>query len=195
MQYAPVPVRAPQPRAGRAFIEAIPPPADTREAVGYRLFAAIDGAALAVSQATLRLRNKSQSQCYLSLAGVPSVDLSALLGGEVALTLREYLSDGGYRDLDFLRFYLDSVETHESHNSVSVSIGGWRQVEYGNLATYTITNVITQSESNQDKRWRIPMRSDLKPGDTLIFEGASLAISELAYFINPDNGYIEVSNG
>lgn len=195
MQYAPIPVRVNQSRPSRPFVTAIPPPADTRAVVGYRLFAEIDGTALAVSQATLRLKNRSQSQCYLSLAGVPSIDLSALLGGEVALTLREYLIDGSYRDLDFLRFYLDSVETQESHNSYSVSIGGWRQVEYGNLATYTIANVITQSESNQDKRWRIPMRSDLKPGDTLIFEGASIAISELAYFLNPDNGYIEVSNG
>lgn len=191
----PIPVRAPQPAKARAFVAAVPAPADTRDVVGYRLFASAGGASLAVSEATLRLKNKARSQCYLSLAGVPSVDLSALLGDEVALTLREYLSDGGFRDLDFLRFYLDSVETQESHDSYSVSIGGWRQVEHGNLVTHPITRAITQSESNQSRRWRLPMRSDLRPGDTLIFDGTSLVIYEMAYFLTPDNGYIEVTNG
>lgn len=169
--------------------------ADVRTVVGFRHRFTIAGTALAVAAATLRIRNTDPSDCYLTLAGIPSVDLSALVGAEITWTVTETLSDGTTRDADVFMFYLDRTNVAETVSDYVVEITGERQLTYGNPQTVALEQVLMQSSTNSDQRWRLPMRRDLKPGDTVTFETASLLIDQINYFIGPTSSYIEVSDG
>ncbi len=186
----PVPSFAP-----RSFVNTVPAMPDSRSVVGYRFAFAIAGNPLYVSSATLRIRSIDQSDCFLTLAGVPSIDLSELIGAEVTFTVREQLADLSLRDTELFMFYFKRTDISETINDYSVEISGSRKLTYGNPQTVELDSVLQQSSNSSSERWRLPMRKDLKPGDTLLFQSSSLTINELSYFIGPQNSYLEASDG
>ena len=186
----PVPSFAP-----RSRINTVPAVPDSRAVIGYRFIFKIAGNPLAVASATLRIRSIDQSDCFLTLAGVPSIDLSELIGAEVTFTVREQLTDLSLRDTELFMFYFKRTDISETINDYIVEISGSRKLTYGNPQTVELDSVLNQSSTSSSQRWRIPMRKDLKPGDTLLFQSASLTINELSYFIGPQNSYLEARDG
>ena len=186
----PVPSFAP-----RSRINTVPSVPDSLAVIGYRFIFKISGNPLVVASATLRIRSIDQSDCFLTLAGVPSIDLSELIGSEVTFTVREQLTDLSLRDTELFMFYFKRTDISETINDYSVEISGSRKLTYGNPQTVELDSVLNQSSTSSSQRWRIPMRKDLKPGDTLLFQSASLTINELSYFIGPQNSYLEARDG
>ena len=186
----PVPSFAP-----RSRINTVPAVPDSRAVIGYRFIFKISGNPLVVASATLRIRSIDQSDCFLTLAGVPSIDLSELIGSEVTFTFREQLTDLSLRDTELFMFYFKRADISETINDCPVEISGSRKLTYGNQQTVELDSLLNQSSNSSSQRWRIPMRKDLKPGDTLLFKSASLTINELSYFIGPKNSYLEASDG
>ena len=186
----PVPSFAP-----RSRINTVPAVPDSRAVIGYRFIFKISGNPLVVASATLRIRSIDQSDCFLTLAGVPSIDLSELIGSEVTFTVREQLTDLSLRDTELFMFYFKRTDISETINDYIVEISGSRKLTYGNPQTVELDSVLNQSSTSSSQRWRIPMRKDLKPGDTLLFQSASLTINELSYFIGPQNSYLEARDG
>jgi hypothetical protein len=195
MQYAPPRLIAPQPIPPRAHPTAIPPPPDLRQTISWRFTASVGGQALKVAFGTLRLRSKTETQCYLTLSELPDFDLSEQLGAEIIVMALEILEDQAQRSRELLRFFLTGVSLAETTHSASASLTGTRIVEYGNLATVALTTIMTQSSTNTSQRWRLPFRLDLKPGDTATFAGGTLLITEIALYLNPSNSYLEITNG
>lgn len=186
----PVPSFAP-----RSRINTVPSVPDSLAVIGYRFIFKISGNPLVVASATLRIRSIDQSDCFLTLAGVPSIDLSELIGSEVTFTVREQLTDLSLRDTELFMFYFKRTDISETINDYIVEISGSRKLTYGNPQTVELDSVSNQSSTSSSQRWRIPMRKDLKPGDTLLFQSASLTINELSYFIGPQNSYLEARDG
>jgi hypothetical protein len=186
----PVPSFAP-----RSRINTVPSVPDSLAVIGYRFIFKISGNPLVVASATLRIRSIDQSDCFLTLAGVPSIDLSELIGSEVTFTVREQLTDLSLRDTELFMFYFKRTDISETINDYIVEISGSRKLTYGNPQTVELDSVLNQSSTSSSQRWRIPMRKDLKPGDTLLFQSASLTINELSYFIGPQNSYLEARDG
>lgn len=186
----PVPSFAP-----RSRINTVPSVPDSLAVIGYRFIFKISGNPLVVASATLRIRSIDQSDCFLTLAGVPSIDLSELIGSEVTFTVREQLTDLSLRDTELFMFYFKRTDISETINDYIVEISGSRKLTYGNPQTVELDSVPNQSSTSSSQRWRIPMRKDLKPGDTLLFQSASLTINELSYFIGPQNSYLEARDG
>lgn len=182
-------------KPARSYPSAAASAPDTRPAVGYRHRFTIGGAAVPVASATLYVRNTDASTGSVLLAGIPTLDLSALGGAEVGFFLLEQLLDGSFRETEQFMFYFERTDVAETIDSYSVEISGTRQLTYGNPQTVALDRVLLQSATNGAQRWRIPMRKDLKPGDTATFESGSMTIRQVAYFIGPANSYLEISDG
>jgi len=195
MQYAPRPLLAPQSRPPRPYITAIPPPPDPRRVVGWQFDISLAGQALNVASGTLRLRSRTETQCYLTLSHLPNFDLSDSIGEEILINTREILEDQAQRSSELLRFFLRGVELIETPTDHTASLTGVRQVEYGNLATVALETVMTQSSTNSSQRWRLPLRLDLKPGDTATYAGGTLHMAEIVFYLSPNNSYMEITDG
>jgi hypothetical protein len=191
----PIPARPIASPPSRSYSTTTPAAIDWRVTVGYRFRFSIAGTNLAISAASLRIRSIDQSDCSLTLAGVPTVDLSALIGAEVRFVVIEMLADGTERETELFMFYFDRTTVSETISSYVVEISGSRKLTYGNPRSIALDRVLQQSSTNSSQRWRVPMRIDLKPGDTVSFESASLVISEMAYYLGHNNSYIELSDG
>ncbi|MBF0140063.1 MAG: hypothetical protein HQL74_07270 [Magnetococcales bacterium] len=154
---------------------------------------------LSARLSSFQCRKKTGSPSYLSaiIKGVSGVidAINARNGCDLVISMG-YASSGGGSPatyMELMRVTLDMIRTDEGAGSSSVTLDGHKTTTNTNQGTRTISQITSRRVSGGKYAYRCPIRHDVSPGDTVVYEGDSFVVDSIAIAVGATQQSMDIS--